>query len=117
MNKTFVAILAQVARQILMQVNILLALPALVISERVCKDGIGCRFTGIDDFTKGAVCDGVSPSATLETVLAGRHIRVGEFDGWYPWAEYDPDDETLSTGWRGYSIDVMDFVAEKLGVT
>ena len=95
----------------------LLFLPTLVIPQRVCKDGIGCRFTGLDDFTKGAICDGVSPGVPSDTALAGRHIRVLEWDGYYPWAEYHPDDDKLSSGWKGYDIDVMNFVAEKLGVT
>ena len=97
--------------------RVLVLVPGLVVAERVCKNGIGCLLSNISDFRKGAICEGVSLRNTRDGALAGRHVRILEFDGWKPWSIYDPNDDSLSTGWYGYDIDLMDFVAEKLGIT
>lgn len=93
----------------------LLILHALAVDGLDCN-GVGCRLSPASVFHKGEVCRSSDPYASAIDALAGQHLRVINYD-WPPYAYRDLDDPDLPTGWGGFDIDLMDFIAEKLGVT
>ena len=93
---------------------LLLLLHAL--ADAIDCNGVGCRLSSASVFVHGAICRESDPLASAFDVIAGKHLRVIDFD-WPPYAYRDLDDPDLPTGWGGFDIDLMDFIAGKIGIT
>lgn len=83
----------------------------------VCRAGcVGNACSpGTQPFSKGSVCAG-REQQPASTALVGRHLRLLEYE-WPPYASRDLKDPALLTGWKGYDIDLLDYIAQKAGFT
>lgn len=83
----------------------------LPLATVVC---IASAQSGDESFVPGAVCNGVDMNSTIASeMLRGRHLHVRDA----VWAPFAFKDESSVYGWRGFDIDLITLVAERLGFT
>jgi hypothetical protein len=64
-------------------------------------------------FVRGQICNGVSSSDNAATMLTGKHLKIWE----YEWPRFATKDTSAPHGWRGYDIDLIAAVGQKLNFT